>query len=87
MKRSDAMLKEYVATLTEDQLYHANTRFAQKLCGDRAELAEIIQDINSVNKWLLGAKSADEWFNMFDLLGDYVKREVIRRSHKEEIKV
>ena len=84
MKKPESFLKEYARNLSDDHLYHLNTRFTQNLCGDRSEIAAIMQNHHTIDRWLCSASTCEEWFEMIDMIGDFVKQEVERRSGERE---
>jgi len=79
MKKTDAVLKEYVRGLSDEDLRFLNTRFQHMLCGDRAEIAEILSKDKDVDRWLASATLAEEWFDMLEIMGQSVVREAKRR--------
>ena len=79
MKKTDAVLKEYVRGLSDEDLRFLNSRFQQLLCGDRAEIADILFKDKDVDRWLASATSAEDWFDMLDVVGQNVVREAKRR--------
>jgi hypothetical protein len=85
MKKADVTLKEYVKQLSDDSLYFLSVRFSQVLCGDRAEIADFLSTNRMMDNWLSGAISAEEWFNMVDSIGDYVKKEISKRGSSEKV--
>lgn len=79
MKKIENVLKEYVRKLSDEDLRYLSIRFTHSLSGDKAELAEFLSRERSVDNWLSAASSCTEWFDMLDMVGDYVKKENIRR--------
>ena len=80
MKKPDSMLKEYVRGLFDEDLEFLNMRVSQKFGGDLAEAAVLIQQTAAVDRWLTSANGSDEWYDMIDYLGEFLKREASRRS-------
>lgn len=80
MKRTDAQIREFCRTLSDEQLRFINMRFYQNYPGDRAEVLEILSKNKSVDKYLSSAISCDEFFNFYDHVGDLIKQEVDRRK-------
>lgn len=80
MKRTDAQIREFCRTLSDEQLRFLNMRFYQNYPGDRAEVLEILSKNKSVDKYLSSAVSCDEFFDHYDHVGDLVKQEVDRRK-------
>jgi len=84
MRNPDSFLRNCIKSLTEDYLYFLNSRFSQNYCGDRAEVAISLQKISTIDRWLSSAKTANEWFDMMDLVADCVKREQINRTENKD---
>lgn len=72
MKSVDTMLKEYVRRLSDDDLRYLFSRYSQLLCGDRAEVLNFLSQTKDLDRWLAGAGSSFELFNMVDELGELV---------------
>jgi hypothetical protein len=79
MKKPEHMLKEYVKTLSDENLKFIHTRYASLCQGDRAEILSIFSKNEEVDRWLRGADSAGDLFDMLDYLRDFVEREYKRR--------
>ena len=84
MKKPEVFLKEYAKNLSDDHLYGMNQRFSHNLCGDRCEVALILQNNHTIDKWLSGATTSGEWFDMVDVVGTHIKQEIERRSNERE---
>jgi hypothetical protein len=88
MKKPEVMLKEYVGRLSDDDLSYLNMRLSQKLCGDLSDGLNILQKNSEVDKWLCTAASAQQFFEMVDIIADYVdkesKRRVVPREKKDK---
>ena len=84
MKKTDALLREYVKILSEDQLRWLNTRYTQALFGDRAEITECLSTDRELDKWLQSANGADELFNLLDQMGEFVKKEAKKRLSNDD---
>ena len=80
MKRTDAQIREYCRTLSDDQLRFLNMRFYQNYPGDRAEVLEVLSKNKSVDKFLSCAADCDDFFDCYDHIGDLIKQEVDRRK-------
>lgn len=79
-KTYESLLKEYAKKLSEDTLEYLYVRFKQNLCGDRAEIADMISRDKNMDRLLAGATDSDEWFNLIDLVGEYVIVEYDKRT-------
>ena len=82
--RADAVVKEYVKRLSQDDLSFLGLRFKQNLTGDKAEIANKLAEDEEIDKWLATSTCADEWFDMVDSIGDCVKQEYGRRADEED---
>lgn len=79
MKKIENVLKEYARKLSDEDLRYLTVRFSQSLSGDKAELAESLSKERSIDNWLSSASSSTEWFDMLDMVGDFIKNENTRR--------
>jgi hypothetical protein len=79
------VLKEYVKRISDSEIAVLRTRFRQRLCGDMADIANILAKDAEVDAWLQESTTADEWFDMVDKLASFVDREFDRR-HSEQAK-
>ena len=80
MKKPDSMLKEYVRGLFDEDLEFLNMRVSQKFAGDLADIAIFLQNTPAVDRWLSSSDGSEEWYDMVDYLGEFLRREVARRS-------
>jgi hypothetical protein len=80
MKKPNALLREYVSSLSDVELRDLGQRFSQRLCGDYAEAAQMLQRDREVDQWLRTAESATNWFEMVDRTAEAVTREQKRRE-------
>lgn len=80
MKRTDAQIKEFCRTLSDEQLRFLNMRFFQNYPGDRAEVLDFLSKNKVVDKYLSTAASCDDFFDYYDHIGELVKQEVDRRK-------
>ena len=77
--KADAVVKEYVKRISDDELAFLGIRFKQSLCGDKSEIALKLAEDEEVDKWLSSSTSSVEWFEMVDAIGECVKSEYNRR--------
>jgi len=75
MKKSDAMLREFVRRISDDDLIYLYVRYKQNLCGDRPEISDRLAVEKNIDKWLQSAVSPDEWFDMLEYVGNFVFKE------------
>jgi len=83
-KKIPSSVKEYVQNLSDSDLNHLVQKSIQKLGGDYADMAYSFQRNREVDDWLRGAKSAEDWFDMVDLIGETAGREL---KYRDESKV
>ena len=55
--RADAVVKEYVKRLSQDDLSFLGLRFKQNLTGDKAEIANKLAEDEEIDKWLATSTS------------------------------
>jgi hypothetical protein len=79
MKKTDSLLKEYVAKLSMDHLKYLSVRLNDRIGSDLAEAAEFLSQNSEVDKFLLTSRTADEFYNMLDMVCSCVDREISRR--------
>lgn len=82
--KADAVVKEYVKRISDDDLSYLGIRYKQGLCGDKAEIALKLAEDEELDRWLSSSISADEWFEMVDSIGECVKSEYNRRLDDED---
>lgn len=80
MKKFDVVLKEYVRNLSDDDFRFLSVRLAQNIPGDLPEVADFLSRNKEIDRWLSSATSSSEWFAMIDYLGEFVSKELKRRS-------
>ncbi len=86
MKKPESLLKEYARRLSDEDLKYLGTRFQALLKGDRADIADFLSRDRSLDQWLSNSKSALEWFDMIDAIGDFVLKEHKKRFNTDDIK-
>jgi hypothetical protein len=85
MKANVAVL-EYVKKVSDDQLSDLRFKFSQNMSGDRAEICEVLQKDREVDRWLQKANSAEEFFDMLDVIRDQVNQEYSTREKPSDKK-
>lgn len=76
MKNFDGLLKEYCSRLNDNDLYYLDSRYSQFLCGDRADISNFLSQSKDIDKMLSSAENSDEFFDMIDKIGEFVKKNV-----------
>jgi hypothetical protein len=77
--KAEVIVKEYVKRISDEDLSFLGVRFKQNLCGDGVEIANKLAEDFEIDDWLSTSCSGEEWFEMIDLIADYVKSEYSRR--------
>lgn len=80
MKNYDSLLKEYCSRLNDNDLYYLESRFSQFLCGDRADISNFLSQSKDVDRVLASAENSNEFFDIVDRIGDFVKKECAARN-------
>ena len=83
MKKDDVIVTEYVRKLSDEDLSFLGGRFKQRLGGDMADVAKVLAKDADIDKWLSGANSGSEWFDMVEKIDDTVKTELEHRFGKK----
>jgi hypothetical protein len=80
MRQSDVILIEYVKRLSDEDLSWLRIRFKQDVCGDKSDISSFLSRDREVDRWLLTATGADEFFDMLDLTAIHVQQEYNKRN-------
>jgi hypothetical protein len=83
-KKAPSLVREYVQSLSDSDLSHIIQKTTQRLGGDYVDMAYTFQKNRDVDDWLRGARSANDWFDMVDLIGETAGRE---SRYRDELKV
>lgn len=84
-KFSDTV-KEYVRKVSDDDLRFLHMRLTQRIGGDVAEAIEFLQRYQELDHWLCLAKTANDFFDMVDVLDAGMQSEMKRRFSLHEAK-
>jgi hypothetical protein len=68
MRSSNSLLREYLSTLSYKELLFLKTRFSQRAGGDLGEAISFVSKNEEVDKWLLSAAGAEDFYQMLDVL-------------------
>ena len=74
------IIKEYLKTLNDEELKSLNSRLTQRLGGDVGEATEMMQRHPEMDRCLLLAKTADDFFDIIDQVDELAQQEAKRRS-------
>lgn len=80
MKNYDSLLKEYCSRLNDNDLYYLESRFSQLLCGDRADISNFLSQSKDIDRLLTSAENSNEFFDIVDRIGEFVKKEFAARN-------
>lgn len=80
MKKPDIYLKEYCQRLSDEQVKFLYQRLDQRLGGDMAEVFDYLSNVREIDRWLSGANSCDELYDMVDQVNSVVQKEYERRN-------
>jgi hypothetical protein len=84
IKKPDAVLREYVRSLSDMNLETIHMCISQSFCGDRATAANMLSEVPAIDRWLSSAEGATDWFDMVDYVGEFTKKELSRRSNESK---
>jgi hypothetical protein len=73
-------VKEFVGSLSDDDLKFYHMRLDQSFYGDIAEVLDELQEETSVDDWLKSAGCVDEFYHLVDLLFQQLDIEISRRN-------
>ena len=68
MRSSNSLLREYVSSLSYKDLLFLKTRFSQRVGGDLGEAVNFVSKNEEIDKWLLAAEGAEDFYQMLDVL-------------------
>ena len=68
MRSSNSLLREYVSTLSYKELLFLKTRFSQRVGGDLGDAVNFVSKNEEMDKWLLSAECAEDFYQMIDVL-------------------
>lgn len=86
MKKVSDTLKEYAKKLNDEDLKFLSTRFNQRIGSDLSDIVEFTQKSPEIDKWLMTAESAGDFFDMLDQIEYFVQQEGKRRFGAFELK-
>lgn len=81
---TENFVREYVRRLSDEDLKALSLRFSQNLCGDKAEIAELLSRSLDIDKWLRSASTSADYFNMMDEVERVTSAEAERRNQLEK---
>ena len=85
MKKFETVLKECVTKVSDENLEFLHVRFDQRMAGDLAECLDLLSKISDIDKWLSGAQSCNQFFEMVDQIADQVEKEHNKRMGVKKV--
>lgn len=73
------VLKEYVSSLSDDDLKYLDGRLNQRLSGDIAEVLNFLEKTSKVDTIMSKSKSADDLYDLVDAIQKIVLGEIQNR--------
>lgn len=77
------IVKEYFRNLSDEDFKFLYVRSTQRLCGDLAEIIEMVQRDQEMDKYLSAASSNADFFARIDSIDSAIQAEARRRSMTE----
>jgi hypothetical protein len=74
-KSEATLVKNYCSRVSDDDLGILMQLLPQTLCGDRSSACSVFQHDKEVDRWLMQASSAEDWFIKADAIGDAARSE------------
>jgi hypothetical protein len=87
MKKKDTVLKEFVRSISDEDLRFSCSRLGQRLSGDLPDVIEFFQLFPDIDRILLNSKDSFGLYDLLDELQEYLEREIKRRSFTERVEV
>lgn len=81
MKKKDTVLREFARSLSDDDLKWVYSRLNQRLGGDLGDAMEALQTNPEVDRLLASVNDADSFYDLADETGEYLERELRKRSY------
>lgn len=78
------ILKKYCSRVSDEDLSVLASSLPQSVIGDRAAACEILQKDKEIDRWLMLAPGADDWFSKIDSVGEFAVLEIQSRLKKSE---
>jgi len=80
MKKFESVIRTYLSGLSFDELRFLAIRFTDRIGSDIAEVTEFLSKSPEMDRFLLTARNAEEFYDMLDLIHTYVEKEFYRRT-------
>lgn len=79
-KKDTVIVKEYVQRISNEDLFFILERLDQPISGDRADVCSVFEKDKDIDRWLLQAKGAEDWFDKVDSIQEAAIIEMSRRQ-------
>jgi hypothetical protein len=83
-KSESVLLKNYCSRVSDEELFILASSLPQSVIGDRSLACDILQKDKEIDRWLMLAPSADDWFSKIDNIGEFAVLEIQSRTNKSE---
>lgn len=80
MKKKDIVFKEYIRSLSDDDLNFISFMLDEKKSGDVGEVVEFLQEDPEIDEVFLTAENAYGLYDFIDEIQECVDRELTKRS-------
>lgn len=80
-KKPDTFLKDYTSRLTDGDLRFLDMRLKHRLTGDLAESVIFLSSAPDMDRYLSGAKGANDFYDLLDAVQRQVEKEARRRHN------
>lgn len=77
------LVKNYCKRLSDEDLEKISDILPQKIAGDRALACSLLNKDKEIDKWLMLANNADDFFLRIDSIGDFA---IIEKEEREKKK-
>jgi hypothetical protein len=74
--KNDGFVKEYVRSLSDDDLRFVGSRLQQNLCGDLCEVLNFLSRTKELDRYLAGAEDYSEFFRSIEYIAECVDRSI-----------
>lgn len=79
-KDCKTILVEYISSLSEEDLYYVGSRLVERYVHDMSQALEFMSKKPQIDQILSNASSADELYQLCDVIKDIVLREAKKRK-------
>lgn len=80
-KSEITLIKDFCGRLSDEDLNAIASLLPQSITGDRSIACSILQKDKEVDRWLLQAQGAEDWFSRVDAIGEIAIVEAETRNN------